>query len=142
MSEQDGGGPDNKDLTLRQKRYAINITEPDTKTQTRAAIDAGYSPRSATQIASENMTKPKVKTASPFEIAQQMFQESGCAKVVDRSHAENRVEIALCKRKRLCDVEIERNDPVSIAPVGELLGQHSGGNTQVDGDDFDTVVSG
>lgn len=48
-----------KGLTVKQETFAKALI-PCHGNQTQAAIMAGYSPRSATVIASENLTKPEV----------------------------------------------------------------------------------
>ncbi len=47
-----------KGLTIKQDKFCRNLVKSGN--QTKAAIEAGYSKRSAKQIAAENMTKPAV----------------------------------------------------------------------------------
>ena len=53
----------NQKLTLRQRRFARNMADPQTQSGTEAAIRAGYSKKTATVISSENLTKPNVQGA-------------------------------------------------------------------------------
>lgn len=48
-------------LTARQRRFAEGVARG--KTYTQAAIDAGYSEKTAGSTGSENMTKPNIKQA-------------------------------------------------------------------------------
>ena len=55
-------------LTIKQKRFIENILVDGNGTK--AAIDAGYSAKTAKEIASENLTKPTIKAEIDKRIAQ------------------------------------------------------------------------
>lgn len=52
-----------KKLTIQQERFVEAMAHPRTKSQTEAAIKAGYSPKTAKEMASENLTKPHILDA-------------------------------------------------------------------------------
>ena len=54
-------------LTPRQERFVQEYVS--CLNATKAAIQAGYSPRTARQIGSENLTKPNIRTAVTRELA-------------------------------------------------------------------------
>ena len=72
-----------------------------------------------------------------------MFQET-CrdAKIMDRGHAENSVEIPIGKGKGFRDIEVQGGDSGSPTSFGKFLTQSGSGDTQVDGDDSDAIMSG
>ncbi len=53
--------PAKRPLTLKEKKLVANVLKTGKKAQ--SAIDAGYSPKSAGQIASETLRKPNVQAA-------------------------------------------------------------------------------
>lgn len=56
-------------LTIKEAKLVKGVAEG--KTQTQAAIDAGYSKKTATVIASENLRKPNVQEALHMELQRQ-----------------------------------------------------------------------
>ena len=52
--------PEDRPLTRKQEAFVAEILKDPTISQTKAAINAGYSPKSAPEIASENLRKPNV----------------------------------------------------------------------------------
>lgn len=50
-------------LTTRQQRFVNELANPKNKSQAEAARKAGYSKKTAKQIASENLTKPYLSSA-------------------------------------------------------------------------------
>ena len=61
------------DLTTRQKLFAVNYLE--TGNATKAAIAAGYSPKSAAAIGAENLTKPNISAYIGEEPAKIMSEK-------------------------------------------------------------------
>ncbi len=59
-------GADNKrkkQLTLREQRFVEAMADPRTKSNTQAAIQAGYAPQNARIIAAQNLTKLNISDA-------------------------------------------------------------------------------
>ena len=65
-------------MTERQKRFVEELILLKGRNQTQAAINAGYSPKTAYSIASENMRKPEIRKyleQRKKEIAEQLREE-------------------------------------------------------------------
>lgn len=79
-------------LTKRQAKFVEAMVDPKVKTQTDAAIKAGYKPNSARSTASEYLTKPNIQQA--LTIAHQRIEErqdrqrKALLERVDDMHAE------------------------------------------------------
>ena len=77
-----------KHLTKRQKRFAELI--PMAKSGTQAAIDAGYSAKTAYAIASENLTKPAI--INQIEKEERNLREHLNAKGLDDGNIASRIK--------------------------------------------------
>ena len=55
-----GKGNIDKKLTRRENAFVEEMAQPKVLSQSQAARDAGYAPKSARQAASKNMTKPYI----------------------------------------------------------------------------------
>lgn len=104
-------------MTLKQKKFVEEIIKPKGKgrkedSNTQAAIKAGYSPKTAYSIASENLNKPEIKA------------EIDKRKAEIEAKTDYTIEFVRQKMIDLLNMSIEANDRTNIKGALELLGKH------------------
>lgn len=132
-----------RQLTLKQRRFVQEL--PLARSQTEAAIKAGYSPRVAREVGSENLAKPHVAAAVSALVAK--AEGTAIATVVERkgilstilrdklpgpypvqaviaaSDQLNRMDSLYIDRSAAVTVHIDALDTFSVDELRQLLGK-------------------
>jgi len=97
------------DLTIREKRLIKGVVSGLTGAE--AARRAGYSAKSASQLASETLAKPKVQSALLAAMEKAGITDDRIAQVMDEGLKANRVVSARVTNK---DAEVDTDDFIEV----------------------------
>ena len=77
----------NQELTLKQEKFVHNYVKTGNATQ--SAIKAGYSPKTAYSIGSENLSKPEIENAIEAKTAKILNPEEIKQKITEKVNSNN-----------------------------------------------------